>query len=78
MATLRWRSFGQWKCPLVIYAPCGGYLPGGALWHSQAGEASFARVPGIRVVVPSTPGDAAGLFWTALHGEDPTIILHSV
>lgn len=75
MATLRWRSFGQWKCPLVIYAPCGGYLPGGALWHSQAGEASFARVPGIRVVVPSTPGDAAGIFWTALHGEDPTIIL---
>ncbi|MDP4611994.1 MAG: thiamine pyrophosphate-dependent enzyme [Opitutales bacterium] len=75
MATLRWRSFGHWKCPLVIYAPCGGYLPGGALWHSQAGEASFARVPGIRVVVPSTPNDAAGLFWTALHGEDPTIIL---
>lgn len=75
MATLRWRSFGQWKCPLVIYAPCGGYLPGGALWHSQAGEASFARVPGIRVVVPSTPSDAAGLFWTALHGQDPTIIL---
>jgi 2-oxoisovalerate dehydrogenase E1 component len=75
MATLRWRSFGHWKCPLVIYAPCGGYLPGGALWHSQAGEASFARVPGIHVVVPSTPGDAAGLFWTALHGEDPTIIL---
>ncbi|MGZ0707368.1 thiamine pyrophosphate-dependent enzyme [Coraliomargarita sp. W4R53] len=75
MATLRWRSFGHWKCPLVIYAPCGGYLPGGALWHSQAGEGSFARVPGIRVVVPSTPADAAGLFWTALHGEDPTIIL---
>jgi len=75
MATLRWRSFGEWKCPLVIYAPCGGYLPGGALWHSQSGEASFARVPGIRVVVPSTPSDAAGLFWTALHGDDPTIIL---
>jgi len=75
MATLRWRSFGHWKCPLVIYAPCGGYLPGGALWHSQAGEASFARVPGIRVVMPSTPNDAAGLFWTALHGQDPTIIL---
>lgn len=75
MATLRWRSFGHWKCPLIIYAPCGGYLPGGALWHSQSGEASFARVPGIRVVVPSTPADAAGLFWTALHGEDPTIIL---
>lgn len=75
MATLRWRSFGHWQCPLVIYAPCGGYLPGGALWHSQAGEASFARIPGIRVVVPSTPADVAGLFWTALHGGDPTIIL---
>lgn len=75
MATLRWRSFGNWKCPLVIYAPSGGYLPGGALWHSQSGEASFARVPGIRVMMPSTPADAAGLFWTALHGEDPTIIL---
>ena len=75
MATLRWRSFGHWQCPLVIYAPCGGYLPGGALWHSQAGEASFARIPGIRVVVPSTPADVAGLFWTALQGGDPTIIL---
>ena len=75
MATLRWRSFGQWTCPMVIYAPCGGYLPGGALWHSQSGESSFARIPGIRVAVPSTPGDAAGLFWTALHGPDPTIIL---
>jgi 2-oxoisovalerate dehydrogenase E1 component len=75
MATLRWRSFGQWTCPLVIYAPCGGYLPGGALWHSQSGESSFARIPGIHVVVPSTPGDAAGLFWTALQGDDPTIIL---
>jgi 2-oxoisovalerate dehydrogenase E1 component len=75
MATLRWRSFGNWKCPLVIYAPSGGYLPGGALWHSQSGEASFARIPGIRVLMPSTPNDAAGLFWTALQGEDPTIIL---
>ena len=75
MATLRWRSFGQWSCPLVIYAPCGGYLPGGALWHSQSGESSFAQIPGIRVAIPSTPGDAAGLFWTALQGNDPTIIL---
>lgn len=75
MATLRWRSFGEWSCPLVIYAPCGAYLPGGALWHSQSGEASFARVPGIRVVVPSTPEDTAGLFWTAMQGSDPTIIL---
>lgn len=75
MATLRWRSFGQWQCPLVIYAPCGGYLPGGALWHSQSGEANFARIPGLRVAVPSTPNDASGLFWAALNGSDPTIIL---
>ncbi len=75
MATLRWRSFGDWKCPLVIYAPCGGYLPGGALWHSQSGEGGFARIPGLRVVVPGTPEDVAGLFWAAIHGEDPTLIL---
>lgn len=75
MATLRWRSFGYWKCPLVIYAPSGGYLPGGALWHSQSAESAFAQIPGIRVVVPSTPADAAGLFWTAIHGEDPTVVL---
>ncbi len=75
MSTLRWRSFGHWKCPLVIYAPCGGYLPGGALWHSQSAEGSFARIPGINVAVPSTPADAAGLFWSAMHGADPTIIL---
>lgn len=75
IATLRWRSFGHWKCPMVIYAPYGGYLPGGALWHSQAGEGSFARIPGIQIVVPSTPADAVGLFWSALHGENPTIVL---
>lgn len=75
MATLRWRSFGQWKCPLVIYAPCGGYLPGGALWHSQSAEGTIARIPGLQVAMPSTPEDVAGLFWTALNGEDPAIIL---
>ena len=45
---LRWRSFGQWKCPLVLYAPYGAYLPGGSLWHSQANEAALAHYPGIR------------------------------
>jgi 2-oxoisovalerate dehydrogenase E1 component len=72
---LRWRSFGQWKCPLVIYAPYGAYLPGGSLWHSQANEAALAHYPGISVVVPSTPEDAAGLLWTAMHCEDPVIFL---
>ncbi|MEY2439251.1 MAG: 2-oxoisovalerate dehydrogenase component [Verrucomicrobiota bacterium] len=75
ISTIRWRSFGNWKCPAVIYAPYGAYLPGGSLWHSQANEAVFAHFPGLSVVVPSTPEDAAGLLWTAMHGEDPVIFL---
>ncbi|MEY2563362.1 MAG: 2-oxoisovalerate dehydrogenase component [Verrucomicrobiota bacterium] len=75
LSTLRWRSFGTWKCPVVIYAPYGAYLPGGSLWHSQANEAALAHFPGINVAIPSTPEDAAGLLWTAMHCEDPTFIL---
>lgn len=75
MSTLRWRSFNDWKCPLVIYAPYGAYLPGGSLWHSQAYEAGLAHLPGLKIAIPSTPQDAAGLFWTAIHGDDPTFIL---
>ncbi|HZE12736.1 MAG TPA: thiamine pyrophosphate-dependent enzyme, partial [Chthoniobacterales bacterium] len=75
LSTLRWRSFGTWKCPAVIYAPYGAYLPGGSLWHSQANEAALAHYPGINVAIPSTPEDAAGLLWTAMHCEDPTFIL---
>ena len=75
ISNLRWRSFGNWKCPAVVYAPYGGYLPGGSLWHSQANESSLAHYPGLNVVVPSTPEDAAGLLWTAMHGEDPVIFL---
>src|ERR1700719_3651884 len=75
IANLRWRSFGNWKCPAVIYAPYGAYLPGGSLWHSQANESVFAHYPGLSVVVPSTPEDAAGLLWTAMHGEDPVLFL---
>src|SRR5438128_1503111 len=75
ISNLRWRSFGSWKCPAVIYAPYGAYLPGGSLWHSQANESSLAHYPGLNVVVPSTPEDAAGLLWTAIHGEDPVIFL---
>src|SRR5437868_7142544 len=72
---LRWRSFGQWKCPMVIYAPYGAYLPGGSLWHSHANEAALAHYPGLSVVIPSTPEDAAGLLWTAMHCEDPVLFL---
>ncbi|HME87927.1 MAG TPA: thiamine pyrophosphate-dependent enzyme [Chthoniobacterales bacterium] len=75
ISNLRWRSFGNWKCPAVIYAPYGAYLPGGSLWHSQANESAFAHYPGLTVVVPSTPEDAAGLLWTAMHAEDPVLFL---
>src|SRR6266403_3352413 len=75
ISTLRWRSFGNWKCPAVFYAPYGAYLPGGSLWHSQANESALAHYPGLNVVIPSTPEDAAGLLWTAMHGEDPVIFL---
>ncbi|MFP6899955.1 MAG: thiamine pyrophosphate-dependent enzyme, partial [Opitutales bacterium] len=69
LSTLRWRSGGEWNCPMVIYAPYGAYLPAGGPWHSQANEAAFAHLPGLRVVVPSTPADAAGLLWTAMQGN---------
>ncbi len=75
ISTLRWRSFGNWKCPAVFYAPYGAYLPGGSLWHSQANESAFAHYPGLSIVIPSTPEDAAGLLWTAMHCEDPVIFL---
>lgn len=75
LSTLRWRSFGTWTCPMVIYAPYGAYLPGGSLWHSQANEAAIAHFPGINVAIPSTPEDAAGLLWTAMHCDDPTFVL---
>ena len=75
ISNLRWRSFGNWKCPAVIYAPYGAYLPGGSLWHSQANESALAHYPGLSVVIPSTPADAAGLLWAAMHGDDPVIFL---
>ena len=75
LSTLRWRTDGAWKCPAIFYAPWGAYLPGGSIWHSQANESVFAHLPGMRVVIPSTPQDAAALMWTAMHAEDPTIFL---
>ena len=75
ISSLRWRSFGHWKCPMVVYAPCGAYLPGGSLWHSQSNEAALAHIPGIRIAIPSTPEDAAALFWTGIHSDDPCFIL---
>jgi 2-oxoisovalerate dehydrogenase E1 component len=75
LSTLLWRSNGEWPVPAVIYAPYGAYLPGGALWHSQANEGALAHFPGIQIAIPSTPEDAAGLFWSAVKGQSPTLIL---
>jgi 2-oxoisovalerate dehydrogenase E1 component len=75
VSTLRWRTNGDWNCPVVFYAPYGAYLPGGSIWHSQANESMFAHIPGLRVVVPSTPEDATALMWTAMHTDDPTLFL---
>jgi 2-oxoisovalerate dehydrogenase E1 component len=75
IATLRWRSNGRWTCPLVLYAPYGAYLPGGGIWHSQSNDGWWAHTPGIKVAIPSTPEDAAGLFWTAFEADDPSLIL---
>jgi 2-oxoisovalerate dehydrogenase E1 component len=75
LSTLHWRTNGEWTAPAVIYAPYGAYLPGGALWHSQANEAALAHFPGLNIAIPSTPEDAAGLFWSAIHGNSPTLIL---
>jgi 2-oxoisovalerate dehydrogenase E1 component len=75
ISNLRWRSFGNWKCPAVFYAPYGAYLPGGSLWHSQANESALAHYPGLSVIIPSTPADAAGLLWTAMQCEDPVVFL---
>lgn len=75
VSTLRWRTYGDWKCPMVIYAPCGAYLPGGSLWHSMSNEAYIAHTTGVNLAMPSTPEDAAGIFWTAIHSDDPTVVL---
>jgi len=74
VARIRYRSNGDFGCPLVIRAPTGGGVRGG-LYHSQSVEAFYCHVPGLKVVLPSTPADAKGLLKSAVRDPDPVIFL---
>ena len=76
LATMHWRSNGDWDCPVIIFAACGGYRPGLGPFHAQTNEGTYAHIPGLDVYMPSNAADAAGMLNAAFESNRPSVFLY--